>query len=360
MEEQRQHFSHRACDVVRARCVVWIVRRVEERLPVRIAHRPRVRVVVAFADGRHRPPEVVVPLAVPGCDAGIGLRQVHQGEQPRGVTELVNVLGDDRTDGPVPQQDEVVRVEVRPGRSAPAFEPCWSAIRAPSLRSTQACTRRLVNGGCGSARNCVGLVMREGHHLSEPRNRHGGEARWGSRRRRRRCTGREIERLRRTPLAGTVTAGKGRHWRESPVIGPKHDDVGRGLLADEDAGIANQSVAGEVLHRTSRRRPTRPTDRCCRCSRAHRAPQWRWPPPESPLLQGSAQRRTRSAFRRPAPRRARRRAPSRSPVHRLARDGLVGVEWAFPPAPARWRRCTRPPPHRSNTPPGRCWPSGQG
>ena len=53
----------------------------DERRPARVAGRLVVAVVVALANRRDRPPEVVVDLAVPDRDAGIRRREVREREQ---------------------------------------------------------------------------------------------------------------------------------------------------------------------------------------------------------------------------------------------------------------------------------------
>jgi hypothetical protein len=73
-EEEREHTSDRAGDVVGPGSVVGIVRAVRQGLPIRIAGRIRVAVVVGFVNCRVRPPKNIVALGIPCGDRGIAHR----------------------------------------------------------------------------------------------------------------------------------------------------------------------------------------------------------------------------------------------------------------------------------------------
>jgi hypothetical protein len=87
-----QDAARRAGEVVGSRCVVRVVGCRDERLPVGISLSPRVPIVLPFMNRSDRPPEIPVPLAVPGSDDGVGHRQVGQGEQPRTAAEVVTQI----------------------------------------------------------------------------------------------------------------------------------------------------------------------------------------------------------------------------------------------------------------------------
>lgn len=75
LEEEFERPGQCANRIIGTRSVVWIVGRIEQRLPGWIARRPRITIVLPFADGRDRSPEDVVTLTVPRSDGGIGDRQ---------------------------------------------------------------------------------------------------------------------------------------------------------------------------------------------------------------------------------------------------------------------------------------------
>jgi hypothetical protein len=68
--------------------------------------------VVPFPDGRDGPPEVVGVLGIPAGDESVRGRQVDQGEEARAVTDAVEVLVDDCTDGSRPDLEDVVEKEI--------------------------------------------------------------------------------------------------------------------------------------------------------------------------------------------------------------------------------------------------------
>src|SRR6266403_1312538 len=106
-EEEGKYTGYGAGDVVGARGVVGIVWRVDHRLPVRVASRFGIAVVVAILNGRERPPEDEVELAVPGSDPGIAHGQVGQQKEPRAVTDVRHVQADDVPQCLVPHHEEV-------------------------------------------------------------------------------------------------------------------------------------------------------------------------------------------------------------------------------------------------------------
>src|SRR5262249_43161739 len=67
-EEERQHFGHGTGHIVCAGRVIRIVRRIDQRLPVRIADRPWISVFITFPNGGDGPPENVMSLGVPRRD----------------------------------------------------------------------------------------------------------------------------------------------------------------------------------------------------------------------------------------------------------------------------------------------------
>src|SRR5205085_2584851 len=78
---------------------VAVVGRGAQRLPVRIGGGGGVAVGGASADGGDRPPEIVDVFHVPGGEAGVGHRQVDQGEEAGILHHAVAHLpGDDLSD----------------------------------------------------------------------------------------------------------------------------------------------------------------------------------------------------------------------------------------------------------------------
>jgi hypothetical protein len=111
-EEEPEHTGDGSRHIVCARSVVRIVRGVDQRLPVRVAGRPPVAVVVSLPNGRDGPPVGVAVLAVPGGDCSIGHRHGNQGEEPGTVTNVVDMLIGDGPEGSVPLRNEVLGPEI--------------------------------------------------------------------------------------------------------------------------------------------------------------------------------------------------------------------------------------------------------
>src|SRR6185503_18362228 len=107
-----EHTGRGAGKVIRARGVIRIGRGGEQRQPRWIANGQWIEVVVAFPDGRNRPPEVIVLLAVPGSDCRSGHRHVGEGEEPGTVPHIVEMSRRQGLKGPVPVEKGVVGKEV--------------------------------------------------------------------------------------------------------------------------------------------------------------------------------------------------------------------------------------------------------
>ena len=155
---------HRTGDVVRSRRVVGIGRSVDQRLPGRIRRSVRIAVIGGLDDGRDRPPEDVVDLAVPAADQGVGRRHVRQRKEPRLVARPAQVARRDPSQCAVPLRRYVPTVEVREirllgaARGARERTERFHLVEVLRVAVARQCRRRL-------GRKRLGLVSVKGSRL---------------------------------------------------------------------------------------------------------------------------------------------------------------------------------------------------
>jgi hypothetical protein len=173
-EVQFQYTRQRASHIIGARGPVRIVWGIEQRLPIRVALRLWVAVILALPDGGDRSPEGILLLAIPRSNERIGDRQRAQRQQPRIVADVIGLPRGNIPKRLVVEEEQITTKET--GELGLLWRAHTVGERAQSLHLVIVLGVLLTaQGWWGIGAKLISAVQREGWNRAEPRTRHRSE-----------------------------------------------------------------------------------------------------------------------------------------------------------------------------------------